>query len=88
MACGIPSLSTDVGDASLILDDPARIVPAGDVEAMAGVIERLMNLSSDERRSLGSRDRERIDGCYRMGDIIDRYQRLWTEIAAESRVGS
>lgn len=88
MACGTPCVSTEVGDASLILDDPSRIVPAGDVEAMAGVIGRLMDLSSAERCSLGSRDREHIGACYRIGDVVDRYQRLWTDLAAEGRVGS
>ena len=88
MACGIPCLSTEVGDAPLILDDPSRIVPAGDVEAMAGIIGRLVDLSSEERRSLGSRDRERIGGCYRTSDITERYQRLWNEIATDRRIGS
>ena len=88
MACSVPSLSTDVGDAPSILDDPRRIVPPGDAEAMARAIEHVIGLDAESRRSLGRRDRDRIHQHYRMEDVTERYQGLWSQLVSERTCGS
>ncbi len=38
LACGVPAVTTDAGDAALIVQDPRRIVPRGDAAALAKAI--------------------------------------------------
>ncbi len=59
MACGVPCVTTRVGDGPWLLDDPARTAPPGDAEALARI---LLALPWDDRRALatlGEQDRRR-----------------------------
>ncbi len=60
MACGIPCIVTDVGDASLIVDIPECVIPPRDPQAMAAAWVRLARLSYEERTCLGQQGRKRI----------------------------
>jgi glycosyltransferase involved in cell wall biosynthesis len=42
MACGVPCVSTNVGDAPLMLPDPAQIVPVGDSAAICVAWEHIL----------------------------------------------
>ena len=64
MACGTPVFATDVGDASVIIDDPRRIVPPGDPSALAAAWECLLASEASERAAIGARARERIVSRY------------------------
>lgn len=60
MACGIPCVATDVGDASVIVGSSKQVVPAQDPEALAEAIVWILNLSDDERKQVGENGRLRI----------------------------
>jgi glycosyltransferase involved in cell wall biosynthesis len=85
MACGTPCVTTDAGDAALIVADAARVVPVRDPAALAGAILRVLGLAADERRQLGLDDRGRVIANYTVGAIARRYQALYEELVA-SRV--
>lgn len=59
-ACGIPTVATDVGDAAVIVDDPARIVPPGCPERLAQAWEPLLEESETARTLRARQQRERI----------------------------
>jgi glycosyltransferase involved in cell wall biosynthesis len=80
MACGVPSVTTDVGDAAEIVGDTGIVVPARDAQALANGWERLVKLSGQERQELGQRARERIQTHFQIGEIVQRYEKLYGQL--------
>lgn len=60
MACEIPCVVTDVGDARQIVGETGVIVPPGDAQALAEGLRQLLLLSDEERKALGRRARQQI----------------------------
>jgi len=60
MACGIPCIVTDVGDAASMVGELGTVVAAGDAEELAGACRAILALSEDERAALGAALRERV----------------------------
>ncbi len=58
MACGLPCIATDVGDARFLIGPAGMTVPARDPAALAEAWESLFD--SERRRALGAAGRERI----------------------------
>lgn len=81
MACGVPCVATDTGDAALIVGDTGCIVPRDDPEALARAWEKLLALSTEQRRALGERARARIAEHFEIGAIAKRYAALYRELA-------
>jgi len=80
MACGVPCVATDVGDAAEIVGDTGIVVPPRDAHALAKGWERLINLSTQERHELGQRARARIQTHYQIGEVARRYQQLYRQL--------
>ncbi|MBU1345253.1 MAG: glycosyltransferase [Proteobacteria bacterium] len=80
MACGVPCVTTDVGDAAEIVGDTGIVVPPRDAHALAEGWERLINLSTQERYALGQRARARIQTHYQIGEVVLRYQQLYRQL--------
>jgi glycosyltransferase involved in cell wall biosynthesis len=61
MACAVPVISTNVGGVPELVDDGThgRLVPFGDVDAMAGALLWMLE-HPDERRRMGQNARQRI----------------------------
>ena len=60
MACGVPSVATDVGDSAWLLDRPEFIAPPGDSETLAARMQTLLRLDADAFRTVAREARERI----------------------------
>ncbi|MFH1523483.1 MAG: glycosyltransferase [Chloroflexota bacterium] len=80
MACGVPCVTTDVGDAAEIVGDTGIAVPPRDVHALAQGWERMINLSMQERCELGQRARARIQSHYQIDKVVQRYQQLYQQL--------
>ncbi len=72
MACGVPCVATDVGDARALLGDTGSLVPAGDVTAIAAALHALLDLPPADLRELGASARERIVRNYSVDNLVER----------------
>lgn len=77
MACCVPAVTTDVGDARSILGDDARVVSPGDSAALAARVMDLLRLSAQERHAIGAHDRARVAERYTIASIAERYAACW-----------
>lgn len=72
MACGVPCVATDVGDAREILGDGGIVVPPRDPEALAAGMIVLLNRLSLERASLCAGVRRRISENFSVETLVRR----------------
>lgn len=80
MSCGVPCVSTDVGDAARIVGTTGRIVPVGAVQELAAAI---LTLAADpvERKRMGNEARRRIVERFSLRSMTDCFARLYAEAA-------
>lgn len=80
MACGVPCVSTDVGDAALIIGDTGVVVPPRDAGALCAGWAQLAALSASDRRALGLRARQRVIEHFARVAIGHRFAQLYREL--------
>lgn len=80
MACETPAVSTDAGEARMLIADDALIAPAGDPAALAACILRAARLSPLQRAELGRRQRNRIESEFNITQIWRRYRALYKQL--------
>jgi glycosyltransferase involved in cell wall biosynthesis len=78
MACGLPAVSTDVGDAALIVGDTGAVVPPRDPRALASAIRALAGEDPAVRAERARRARARIVEEFSLERSVAR----WSEIYA------
>jgi glycosyltransferase involved in cell wall biosynthesis len=82
MACGVPCVVTDVGDAAMLVGDTGRVVPPGDPAALADALARVLGLDARERARLGRAARERVAERFSLQAVAARYEALHAALAA------
>jgi glycosyltransferase involved in cell wall biosynthesis len=85
MACGVPCVATDVGDAFAIIGDRTWIVPPGDIDGLVSGVLRLLRIPDEERRSIGRGFRRRIESRFEMQSIADKYEAVLSAAAGHAR---
>ena len=75
MACGVPCVVTDVGDSAFIVGEAASVVAPADCSVFAGAIERLTDLSHEERQTLGATSRTRVVSEFGIDRLIQRTEK-------------
>lgn len=80
MACGLPMVSTDAGDAAYILGDPSRVVPPGDANALAQTLSRLLSDWPHTRTALAQAARARIVEQFGLDAMLQRTEAILTEV--------
>ncbi len=82
MACGVPCVVTDAGDAAGIVGDSGVVVPRRDPERLAEGWRRLVEGGAELRQRMGQAARLRMVGKYNLGDFVRRYEDLYLSVAS------
>lgn len=82
MACGVPCVATDAGDATLILGETGRVVARRDAAALFSAWLDLLSLNSEARSILGHAARDRVARHYNQRTSTERYARLYRQLYA------
>lgn len=85
MSCGVPCVSTAVGDVAELIGDTGKVVPAGDPEAVAAALEQLLTMEVGARRELGMRARQRIVERFSIDEVARRYAELLHSVVEQRR---
>lgn len=85
MACGVPAVVTDVGDAAEIVGETGSLVPPGRPDRLAEAWERMVAIGPAGRSALGARARRRVEERYEISAIVGRYEALYEEVAGNVR---
>lgn len=85
MACGVPCVSTAVGDCEWIIGDTGRIVPIRDPVAISSAWQELLNMHLDQRRKMGESARERILASFSLDKVVHQYESLYREALPSKR---
>jgi glycosyltransferase involved in cell wall biosynthesis len=84
MACGVPCVTSDVGDAGQVVGDTGYVVPPGGIREMADAIVACLRLDEEGRDGLGLRARSRIVDRYSIPAVASRYLDLYGGLATGS----
>lgn len=85
-ACGLPSAATDVPGTREILADGVTGFSAtpGNPDSLRAAMLRLMQMSPEERRAIGTSARARIVERYRLDLVLDQWERLYAKLLESS----
>lgn len=74
MACSVPCVVTDVGDAAQIVDGTGEVVPPRSPELLCEAWKRLLDMGLEERRRLGAQARARVTDNFEIGHVVRRFE--------------
>jgi glycosyltransferase involved in cell wall biosynthesis len=78
MACGVPCVTTDVGDAAVVVDALGAVVPRGRPAELARGVGAILDLDPAARKDRGSRCRESVGKRFALETIARRYEDLYS----------
>ena len=79
MSCGIPCISTNVGDSALIIKDTGWVVPPKNPLALSKAISQAINLKRDSKswNKKKKAAREQIKSNFTIDKMVNSYHRVW-----------
>jgi len=83
MACGVPCVTTDVGDAAEIVDNTGIIVPPRNPLALAEGIKKLIEMGNFKRKVLGHTGRERIIKHFSLKRMVKNYLEVYERVLGD-----
>ena len=83
MACAVPCVVTDVGDAAWIVGDTGRVVPPRDLNALAEAWAEMLNLGMDGRAALGRAALSRVGEYFPVKAVVQHYETLYEAVLTE-----
>jgi glycosyltransferase involved in cell wall biosynthesis len=81
MACEVPCVTTDVGDASAVVGSTGWVVPAGDAHALMEACRAAGTETESLRAARGHAARQRVVDQFSVEQLVDRTSSLLAEIA-------
>lgn len=86
MACGVPCVVTDVGDARWIVGDAGGVVPPRESSALAAQVLHLLSLDATARCALGQAARQRVSDLFSLDSVAQDYAKLYASFQQPERV--
>lgn len=80
MACAVPCVATDVGDAAEMISGSGTVVRPKDPPALAQAVCDLLALNASQRERLGAEARARIQRSLSIAATAERYQQLYQSL--------
>ncbi|MBK1781661.1 glycosyltransferase [Advenella sp. WQ 585] len=78
MACGVPNVVTDVGDAALIVGDDGWVVPASDPAQLAEKIMQALDvIEMTDKNILAKQVRARVMNAFSLEKMVTEYRQTW-----------
>lgn len=84
MACGVPSVATDVGDTARLLGTTGLLVPPRNSESLVEAWEKILALTAEARQTLGMAARARIIEIYDLPRTAQTYASLYIQLCGEN----
>jgi glycosyltransferase involved in cell wall biosynthesis len=81
MSVSKPVVSTDVGDASILVGDAGLVVPSGNPRALSRALIKLLDLSDKERCELGAKARMRIEREFRIDSSLEKLLHVYNSLS-------
>ena len=85
MAMGLPCVTTDVGDASLMIADAGVVVAKQDPRSLAQGLADVLRMTPAKRRDMGCRAKARVHAEFTMDRARKNFETIYQRITAESR---
>jgi glycosyltransferase involved in cell wall biosynthesis len=77
MVMGVPCVSTDVGDAALLLGNAGHVVPPRDSLALAHAVSHLVDMPKTERKAQGAKGLLRVESEFSMASAAYRFNNIY-----------
>ncbi|WCE07569.1 glycosyltransferase family 4 protein [Pseudomonas sp. JBR1] len=84
MAMGLPCVTTDVGDAALLLGGQGILVPPEDSFALAEGLRTIVKMAAEERSALGDRAYKRVAEEFSMENTSSKFEELYRQLDGRS----
>jgi glycosyltransferase involved in cell wall biosynthesis len=85
MACGVPCVSSDVGEARALIGQTGAVVPPRDPGALAGAVLGMLARDAESMSALGAASRERIVSHFSIDAVARRYEAIYADIIGAPR---
>ena len=83
MSCGVPCVTTDIGDSATIVGRTGETVSCRDSEALAAALRRVAEMPEEARRRMGAEARSRIVDEFPIHLVVERYGSLYRRVYSQ-----
>ena len=80
MSCGVPCVTTDVGDAGEIVADTGWVVPPRDSSAYSEALRVALSVPQELRVSRGRAARLKIVNDFSLSSTLNQYLKLYNDL--------
>lgn len=84
MLRGIPCISTDVGDCSIILGEHGKLIECSNPEALASAIDQLLSLDLEEYKKLGEKAKNHIVENFNIDEVLESFFSIYKSVVPKS----
>ena len=80
MCCQLPCVTTDAGDARIIVDNDCYVVPVRDATSLANAIFSIASLDVEARKNLGIANRNKVFSRYTIENMLKNYKEFYSQL--------